>query len=154
MPNESLSLCNEWTIFYVEIHGSDPGATEVNFFFFLVLSNETFSLFFCCQLVVFVSRQWMQPTGFCHWLPPSMHCTTVTTTENGLCRAAYVQSWYSLGVLVGTFHHVWVPGPLFYFGFIKPCLAVTRENQMPGTMGESTAERTSVYTRHMHQQPK
>ena len=88
------------------------GNAEV-FFFFLVLSNETFSPSLFSLSVVFVFRNWMQPTGFRRWFPPSLRCTAVTTTQRVLCRAAYVQSWCSLRVLVQDISSCLGPWPPF-----------------------------------------
>lgn len=134
------------------------GNAEVNFFFFWFfsfLSNEIFSLFFLP--VVFVSQNWMQPTGPRLCSLPFLHGTTVTTAQRVLCKAAIVWGWCSLRVLVQYTSSCLGPWPPFLSCFEKPCSAVARENKMPCKPrggGGKQLQRKSVYPRHMDQKPK
>lgn len=147
---------NEWTIFYIQIHGYDPGQCRGYFFFFFFffsfslewggcffLIKLSLSFFFSCQLSLCLGIE-CNPPDFAAGSLPFLHCTTVTTAQSVLCKAAIVQGWCSLGVLVQCMSSCLDPQPLFPLGFENLCSAITRENKIPSKMRGKIVERVCL----------
>ena len=158
MPNWSLGFCNEWMNHFLYTNPwLWPRAMQRLFFFLLFLlllffgvggmffSNKTFSFFFffSCQLSLCLGIE-CNPPDFAAGSLPFLHCTTVTTAQSVLCKAAIVQGWCSLGVLVQCMSSCLDPQPLFPLGFENLCSAITRANKIPSKMRGKIVERVCL----------
>ena len=107
------------------------------FFFWFFLMRLSLSSFLPVVLCLSIERG---PLDFALApsvsVPRSGDCYIACALQRHVCEAGAPSECWSR-----TFHPVWVSGPLFYFGFGKPCAAVTRQSKMPRKMGESTAEK-------------
>lgn len=152
----SLQWMNEPFSIYKSM-AMTQGNAEVNFFFFLVLSNETFSLSFFspCQLSLCLGIE-CDPQDFAAGSLPFLHRTTVTTAQSVLCKAAIVWGWCSLRVLVQYMPSCLGPWPPFLSWLWKPLFSRYKGEQNTQQNGggvEGRLQRESVYPGRMDQQP-
>lgn len=151
---------NEWTIFYIQIHGYDPGQRRGYFFFFFffffslwggVIIKLSLS-FFLSLLVLFVSWNWMQPTRLRGWFPPlsALHYSNYCTKCALSCNCARLAFAWS----VGTVHAILFKSPAPFSTWLWKPLFSHYKGKQNTQQDEEKDYRESVYSRCMDQQPK